>query len=376
MLAGRLPAVSAVEVVDDLFQGMMADVFRLRLDYSETKSTESKSRSTKSKARSWADSSIEVPRTLIAKIASRNDAMRLRPQTISNARKEIGFYRELVGLVGKHDGADQVSPSAVEPDAGAPPVPCCYHAAVDTATGYQILLLEDLAPAMPRPEGCTLAEARLAVQALAAFHGRWWEPDLTQFDWLPPPVVPDADRIASLFASGWPTFQAAAGARLPAEMIAYGERLGRRFSGLMERLLLEAPSTLRHGDYSLSNMLFPTAAGGHFAIIDWAGLGQGKGAWDLAWLLGQSFPIESRRAWERELLACYLEGLKAAGVRGYGADRLLGDYRLGIAQRFGTIISSVVALPFTAAQKEQILDEQLPRNLAAIADHGGLRLLD
>ncbi|MEM8767329.1 MAG: aminoglycoside phosphotransferase family protein [Pseudomonadota bacterium] len=367
VLAGRLPEVSDVEVVDDLFQGMMAEVFRLRLDYSDSL-PDSPSDSVADSSRG-ADAAEDAPATLIAKVASRNEAMRLRPQTISNTSKEVGFYRELVGFLGERGVASQAA-------AGVPPVPWCYYGAVEAETGHQILLLEDLAPALPRPEGCTLTEARLAVRALAAFHGRWWGQDLSRFDWLPPPVVPEAERIAALFSSAWPTFQAAAGPRLPKDMTAYGERLGRQFAELMERLLIEAPVTLRHGDYSLSNLLFPTPAGGRFAIIDWAGIGQGKGAWDLAWLLGQSFPVESRRAWEAELLTCYREGLIAAGVQDYSAESLLSDYRLAIAQRFGTIISSVVALPFTAAQKEKILDEQLPRNLAAIADHGGLRLLD
>ena len=104
-------------------------------------------------------------------------------------------------------------------------------------------------------------------------------------------------------------------------------------------------------------------------------LARGKGAWDLAWFLGQSLTVEQRRDWEADLLEVYLSVLRERGVTGYGPDDCLADYRTALAQRFGTLISSIVALPFTAEQKATIRRVQLPRNVAAILDHGGVALL-
>ena len=74
-------------------------------------------------------------------------------------------------------------------------------------------------------------------------------------------------------------------------------------------------------------------------------------------------------ALEPELLRRYHAGLEAGGVRDYAFEQCLRDYRLALAQRFGSLISSIVVLPFTEAQKQTIIDVQLPRNVAALEDH-------
>ena len=134
------------------------------------------------------------------------------------------------------------------------------------------------------------------------------------------------------------------------------------------------PQTLRHGDYSLSNLIFSDA--GDVVAIDWQMLSRGKGAWDLAWFIGQSLTVDQRREWEEDLLAAYLAGLERGGVVGYGKGDCLRDYRTALAQRFGTLITSLVVLPFSPAQKAEIRRVQLPRNIAAVLDHDGIQLLD
>jgi hypothetical protein len=122
-------------------------------------------------------------------------------------------------------------------------------------------------------------------------------------------------------------------------------------------------------------MLFgPGSGAGSFTVIDWQTLSRGRGVWDLAWLLGQSLTIEQRRNSEPQLLDSYYQGLMEGGVRDYSFADCTEDYRLALAQRFGTLISSIVALPFTESQKQQLIDVMLPRNLDAISQHGGLAL--
>ena len=333
----RIPRVSGLRLDDSLRQGMMSRTFRIILEYAAP-----------------ADS---APASVVVKLSAADPEMRKRPASRVNALKEVRFYQELGTRVDV-------------------PTPACLFADVDFETGYHVLVLEDLAflTTHPAETGCSRSEAERAVSTLARLHAGWWEsPDLEDLDWLVDPDRLDPDEIASRHRGWWPEFLDVAGDRLPGEMVVFGEQLGERFADLMNSLLFDAPRTLRHGDFSLSNLLF--SADGPPTVVDWQMIARGKGAWDLAWFTGQSLTIEQRREWERDLLALYLRDLHAGGVQGYESDACRVDYRKALAQRFGTLISSVVVLPFTAEQKAEILRVQLPRNVAAIQDHGGIGLL-
>jgi hypothetical protein len=333
----EIPDVTSLRVDDSLHQGMMSRTFRVLLDY--------------------AGDSSAAPASAVVKLSAEDPEMRMRPASRFNALKEVRFYQGL----------------AAETDV---PTPACWFADVDVDSGYHVLVLEDLSFMTARPpvEGCSKLEAQRAVSALARLHARWWEsPDLESLDWLTDPAPLDPVATASRHREWWPAFLEAAGDRLPTEMMGFGERLGGRFADLMNSLLFHAPRTLRHGDYSLSNLLF--AEDGPPTVLDWQMIARGKGAWDLAWFLGQSLTIEQRREWEQDLLSLYQGSLSAVGIEDYEPGACLDDYRTALAQRFGTLISSVVVLPFSVEQKAEILRVQLPRNVSAIQDHGGIELL-
>jgi aminoglycoside/choline kinase family phosphotransferase len=342
MLAGTLAPVSGVAVRGVARPGAMSDAYRLSLRYAPS------------------SAEGERPSTLIVKLSTLNAAMRTRPATRAGVEKEVRFYTELA------------------PGSGLP-VPRCFHAEADAVAGWHVLVLEDAAPAVQRAaeDGCSRAEAELAVTALARLHAGWWNrARLDELAWLPRAEPLEAGDAAERHRAWWPAFRDQTAGLLPAEMLTFGDAYAEAFPRLMNDLLFALPRTLRHGDYSLANLFFASSEGGSFRIIDWQMLGRGKGAWDLAWFLGQSLSVSQRRAWEMALIATYLDTLRAAGVDGYDTAECLRDYRCAIAQRFGTLISSLVALPFTAAQKETIRRVQLPRNVAAIRDHGGLSLLE
>ena len=346
-----IPEISSIQLDDSVVPGMMSDVVRIIVRY----------------VGDTGPSDRPLPGSFIVKLSARGEAMRTRPATRLSYLKEVRFYQQL---------AENMS------------LPCarCYYADVDAQTGDHVLVLEDLAPGVGRPlaDGCSLEEAELAVVWLARLHGRWWDSaQLDDLTWLPEPAPLDPAGTGAQHRRWWPEFLDIAGERLSPQMRDYGAALGGEFARLMNQLLFSAPRTLRHGDYSLSNMLFDAGSingeGSEprpFVVIDWQMLARGKGPWDLAWFLGQSLTVVQRRAWEGDLLTLYHSSLLAQGVRGYDFEHCLLDYRRAIGQRFGTIISSVVALPFSASQKAEILNVQLPRNAAAISDHGGLAILD
>ena len=96
------------------------------------------------------------PRTLIAKFSSSNPEMRQRPNTKASYEREVRFYQKIA--------KDSLLP-----------VPTCYYADIDTKSGWHVILLEDLAPARSgsRTEGCSLTQARTAIEHIARFHARW-----------------------------------------------------------------------------------------------------------------------------------------------------------------------------------------------------------
>ena len=76
-----------------------------------------------------------------------------------------------------------------------------------------------------------------------------------------------------------------------------------------------APLTLVHGDFRMENLLYGCEPGHDpVSVIDWQGPLCARGMNDVALFLGQSTTTEVRRAYERELLARYVQGLQAWGV--------------------------------------------------------------
>src|SRR5690606_3968059 len=107
--------------------------------------------------------------SLIAKFSSANPAM--RQQALRSYAREVCFYQQLAGQTPL-------------------PTPTCYYADIDLESGLHVLLLEDLAPARSgsRIDGCTLEQARIAVQQIANFHAIWWDsPQLDELHWLGAP---------------------------------------------------------------------------------------------------------------------------------------------------------------------------------------------
>ena len=299
-----------------------------------------------------------APQSMIAKSSSATPKMRQRTNTIAAYEREVRFYQRL---------ARQTSL----------PTPTCYYSDVNTETGMHILLLEDLAPARSgsRVAGCSLDQAEIAVSHIANFHATWWEkPQLEEISWL---TDVDFDPVALSDAHDrwWPDFLRQAEHRLPDPIKEIGERLGQHRANIM-RHLGTSPRTLLQGDYHLDNLFFGTPEGGlPFAVVDWQRMGRGRGVGDVAEFLGGSLQPDDRRAIEMDLLRAYHQILVDNGIQGYTFEQCLHDYRLSLLLRFGALISTIAAMPFTREQIQIHIDILLPRNSAAILDHNAGELL-
>ncbi len=297
---------------------------------------------------------------MIAKLSALSSEMRQRPNTRAAYEREVRFYQLLAGRMSL-------------------PVPACYYADIDNETGFHILLLEDLAPAEngSRAAGCTPEQAELAIRKIAEFHAHWWEhPRLAALDWISDATF-DCDELAGAHAEWWPEFLRQAGHNLPASLIALGERFGPHRAALFEHLWSTSPRTLTHSDFNLGNMFFASPEGGEpFTVIDWQSIGRRRGTWDVGMFLGQNLEPMIRAAIETDLLNLYVRTLAEHGVQGYGFDRCLHDYKLCLLHRFGSLISTIAAMPFTPEQIQMHIDILLPRNVAALLDHDAASLLD
>jgi hypothetical protein len=296
---------------------------------------------------------------MIAKFSSSNPNMRQRPNTKTSYEREVRFYQEVA----------QESPL---------PVPTCYYADVDMESGWHILLLEDLAPAHSgsRTRGCSQTEARIAIHQIARCHAHWWEnPGLDKFKWLSGTEIPGNVGLAHFREQLWPAFLRKVNKPLPDEVIKLGEMLGEYKGRIARYLFTKKPQTLIHGDYQLENMMFGTAEE-EFFVVDWQFVERGCGTWDIAYFLSQNLAPEYRQAIEMDLLHDYIRILGSFGVRNYSFDNAMYDYRISLLHRFGNLITTIAAMPFTEEQIMMHVDVLLPRIISALLDHDCHLLLD
>ncbi|HEY2220726.1 phosphotransferase [Actinomycetospora sp.] len=85
------------------------------------------------------------------------------------------------------------------------------------------------------------------------------------------------------------------------------------------------PRTLIHSDPHLKNWYI--TAGGRMGLNDWQCSCKGHWGRDLAYAMSTALSVEDRRRWERDLIAHYVECLRAGGVTGVSVDDAWLAYR-------------------------------------------------
>ena len=103
--------------------------------------------------------------------------------------------------------------------------------------------------------------------------------------------------------------------------------------GALDHFLFQKPTTIVHGDLRSANVMFPKGnmdRNARCSIIDWGGIMQGKGVFDVAYLLGTGMSAKIRQENEIKVLQHYYCELDAAGanLEQYTFDDLVRDYRI------------------------------------------------
>ncbi|HEY1834870.1 MAG TPA: phosphotransferase, partial [Solirubrobacteraceae bacterium] len=241
--------------------------------------------------------------TVVVKLASEDPMSRATGVGMGAYMREVAFYRNLAGRIGG-------------------PLATCHLAEYDQGEGWFTIVLEDVRDAVQGDQiaGCGVAEARVAMGALARLHA---------------PVMGDLAVGASGFLNlPNPLDQSLVSQLLPGFLERYRERIEPAHAAVCERFVQSIdgwaserrpPLGLVHGDYRLDNLLL--GPGGRCVAVDWQTVSWGPAMVDASYFLGGCLHVEDRRASEQELLRHYHDTLLELGVRELPWELCFEEYR-------------------------------------------------
>jgi hypothetical protein len=295
------------------------------------------------------------PDTVVAKFPSAGEESRFVAMVLRMYEREVRAYEQLTPR----------SPLGS---------PARYFSAFEPESHDFALVISELQGSNPdQLRGCAEKQAMLAIDRLAAHHAAFWnDAEIAKLAWLPP--LDDAQIVGAVqfaFEGGWQTIAAAVADLSSPAINALCERFPTLIPGLM-RDLSQPPFTLAHGDYRLDNMFFDNS---ELALCDWQLVCRARGPYDLAYFTTQSLTPEQRREWEPDLIARYLNGLRANGVADVVDDDIRHDYR--IAALFCLVYPVIAGGSLTVENERhnQLCRALFERCVAAIDDLHCLELV-
>jgi hypothetical protein len=194
-----------------------------------------------------------------------------------------------------------------------------YAAAYDTTGCRSLFLLEDIGLTRgatfggPTDRYVDRSMAENMIDVMAAYHARYWEVDhASQLSWLPDARgwflhTHDMMNVDKLSRNGVQRARPV----LPAELT---RRAGELWPAFLRSLdaAVTGPRTALHQDVHAGNWY--VTGEGRMGLYDWQCMAVGSWAIDVSYALMSSLTIGDRRAWERDLLARYLDQLAGHGV--------------------------------------------------------------
>jgi len=300
----------------------------------------------------YAEDGKDLPPTLVVKQPTQDAKSRQLATMFRFYEREVSFYRELGPAAGIR-------------------IPTMHFGAADPQSGDFVLLMEDLAPARVGDQlaGCSAQDARSAIDAIAKCHALWWRnPRLEAFAWLPATNDPINHFAQFAYQGCWEPFVQFVGDKMTPALRRTGEALATNVIRMLDGFV-ERPTTLVHGDYRADNLFFGGAQGAPaLAAVDWQVSARGAGAFDLAYFLSGNVSTEIRRSIEMDLLKHYTDILRENGVREYGLESCLEDYRFGVLFCLVYCVIVIGTLDPTNARGVAVFHANLERVATAIDD--------
>ncbi len=299
----------------------------------------------------------EAPSSVIVKVTSPYEANRAQGVALGMYEAEVRFYNELAGQASVR-------------------VPQCYLAELDPATSDFVIVLEDLGgwAVADQVDGMSVDQAEVAADALADLHGSFWQ-RVDDIDWVASVVHERIKVFSAAWPDLWASFSQRFADRLPEGAISAGEQIRDHYWSLM-CTLGDRPWTLLHQDFRCDNLFFgaPTRDA-PVVVIDWQGIGRGPGAYDLAYLLGGSLPIDDRRQHEERIVRRYHEQIVDHGVSDYTFDDLWADYRLSHLVNTAVPVLTGGTMDLANERGRQLIGTLGERHFTAVLDLKSVELI-
>jgi hypothetical protein len=257
-------------------------------------------------------------------------------------------------------------------------VPLCYYGDGDAATVAYVLLLEDLGGSGrlgDQVEGCSFADAKVAVAQLARHHAAWWEHEVLDDPWMASGIDLVRTSMTQAYPASWQRFLELFGSRFSADIVAAIPTLDAWVLKSMDEY--EAgPFTVAHGDYRADNLFFGREDGSYdLAVLDWQSFNRGWGTYDLAYFICGSFATELRQEHERALCDLYYETLIANGVAGYSRSRFDEDYARSLLIYLAIFVVSGATIDTANDRGLALFNAIYDRINGSIADTQALRYI-
>ena len=205
--------------------------------------------------------------------------------------------------------------------------PRSYYGDVNLETSKFAMVIEDLSGMriIDQTLGISIDDARIAIDALAKIHAKWWgkgEALAAEGTTMPfsDPIYPAILPI--VFAEGWEKITKELDVSQAIRKI--GDKFAPQIARLMSSMM-DGTSTLAHGDFRADNMMFNSK--NELVLIDFQLIGSGTGAYDLAYFITQSLTSDDASKYEQELFNRWIEGLRLNGVTDITREHLWLQYR-------------------------------------------------
>lgn len=291
------------------------------------------------------------PASVIVKFPSPSADNRGVAQTYNMYGREVEFYQSIAPSV-----------SLRTPD--------CYFAEFDPSDHSFALVLEDLGAMRigDQVAGCTLAEARTVISAIAQLHADGW--DTSQFPGLiSHGSAMQRDGMIGGWQLGWPVVLEQFADLVPDSARAVGDKIPDAIGRLLEEMCQD-PVCLTHADVRLDNVFF---GDGEVALVDWQSVCTSAPEQDVAYFITQSVPPEVRAS--EDLLGFYHAELTARGID-YSLDQCRERYRVSALYLlcYAVVIAGTLDL---ANERGAALGRTLLRNsLEALEEMDAFSLLN
>lgn len=249
----------------------------------------------------------------------------------------------------------------------------CVYADVHPDTRHGVVITHDVVAAggafLDALTPYSADQTAASLEELAKLHAATWGNAGPRVAWVRPRFIGVAPSDAS---SGAPAFTAMRGvddvrhnfdgpigAGVPHGIRRNPQRVVDAMRVLATREIDEGGAVV-HGDAHVGNLVLE--ADGRPALVDWQVIHRDHWSIDVAYHIASALESSDRRSRERELLAHYLEHLRASDIGAPAWDEAWDDYRTGIA--YGVFMWGVTRLV-----DPEIVQRLLQRLTTAAAEH-------